>query len=141
MNTQLVKIVHIMIMLNTVEKSQGRIYKIWPAFILGKQIHFTLSIMRIKISNQKGEKAQKRKRQGDNENCGHHHEPYECHHMYPHSAENVSGHSRMVTLFFRRAVIVLLLDKHFSFLPFMPLNTFLPSNQKSCSLLDAKVIG
>lgn len=86
MNTQLVKIVHIMIMLNTVEKSQGRIHKLWPAFILRKQIHFTLSIMIIKISNLKGDKAQRRKRQGDNENCGHHHEPYERHHMYPHPA-------------------------------------------------------
>lgn len=60
-----------------------------------------------------------------------------CIHTQP---ENVSGHGRVAALFFKRVVTVLLLDKHFSFLPFMPLNTFLPNNQKSCSLPDAKVI-
>lgn len=86
MNTQLVKIVHIMIMLNTVEKSQGRIRKLWPASILRKQIHFTLSIMRIKISDLRGDRAQRRRQQGNKENCSRHQEPYECHRMYPHPA-------------------------------------------------------
>ena len=66
----------------------------------------------------------------------------ECHHVYPHLARECEwtqqdGHS----LSFKSTVtVLLLLDKHFSLLPLMPLNTSLPNNQKSCSLPDAKVI-
>lgn len=83
MNTQLVKIVHIMIMLNTVEKSQGRMHKIGEdtksdhcSFFSKEETHCTLGIAETSVSDLKEGKARRRrKRRGGNENGGHHRLP------------------------------------------------------------------
>lgn len=66
MNTQLVKIVHIMIMLNTVEKSQGRIHKL--LLFPSENKHFTLGTMRSNSITWRRQAQKRRRRGGDGEN-------------------------------------------------------------------------
>lgn len=110
MNTQLVKIVHIMIMLNTVEKSQGRIHKIRP-FFSQKTKTFCIGYYETLINNLKRGKAQKRRKwQGDNENCGHH-----KFHVSPQLTRELCMDIAGGLFSFKKAVITLLLsDKTFS---------------------------
>lgn len=107
MNTQLVKIVHIMIMLNTVEKSQGRIYKIWPVFFLWKQTHVTLGITRIKSVTWK---ETKHRRRGEGKVIMKTTIRTECHCMYPHLPGELWVDTAGWPLAFKRAVTALLLS-------------------------------
>lgn len=110
MNTQLVKIVHIMIMLNTVEKSQGRKYKIWPVVFLRKQTYFILGIMRIKSVTWK---ETRHRRPGNGEVIMKAPRNTDCRHMYPHLTGELwwtqqDSHSLS---FIRAVTALLLLDK------------------------------
>lgn len=154
MNTQLVKIVHIMIMLNTVEKSQGRMHQIgedtksdhfifsseskhvayWVSWDLNQDPERRQKIKKIK-------KAQKRReRWGESEKCGPRRLPrWPGNHEW--TQQNVHALSERLSLcrsfWIRRFPLLPLSPQVWN----KPLNTFVLSNQTSTSLPDSKVTG